>query len=260
MTFQNAALICVVGLAGACAGSFIDAAAYRTVRDKKWWGAERSACASCGAAISARDLVPVLSYIALRGKCRSCGAGIPKRHLYTETVSAALAMLFTAYFGFTWALAYALAALVFLLFHSLTDIEDGYIYDSWVAAMAVAAFALRLGGGVAALIDGAAGAVLGFCSIYAIVLLSRGGMGSGDATLAAGIGALFGWKLAILALYGGFVVGGIWAAVMLAAKKISRKDPVPLGPFLAVGCAAALFTYRFVFAFFGVAPNFPWDL
>jgi prepilin signal peptidase PulO-like enzyme (type II secretory pathway) len=260
MTMQKIILALFAGALGACLGSFADAAAYRTVRDLKWWGGARSACEKCGNTIAARDLIPMISYIALRGECRNCGAKISKRHILTEITSALLAALFAVTFGPSYALVFSIVALFFLTFHSLTDLESGYIYDSWVAAMAAAGLLLRVAGGVPAVIDGLAGALLGFCSIYAIVIASGGGMGSGDATLAAGIGALFGWKLAIAALYGGFLAGGAYALPMLIAKKIDRKDAVPLGPFLAAGCAAALLTYRAVFEFIGIMPNWPWNI
>ena len=59
---------------GASFGSFACAAASRTEAGAKWWGTERSRCDSCGAALAPRDLVPVLSFLALRGRCRFCGA------------------------------------------------------------------------------------------------------------------------------------------------------------------------------------------
>ena len=65
---------------GAVIGSFINAAAMRTVADKKWWGNERSVCDSCGRILSALELIPVVSYIVLGGKCRTCGKKIAPRH------------------------------------------------------------------------------------------------------------------------------------------------------------------------------------
>lgn len=57
---------------GAVIGSFINAAAMRTVSEKKWWGSERSVCDSCGRVLTSPDLIPVISYIVLGGRCRSC--------------------------------------------------------------------------------------------------------------------------------------------------------------------------------------------
>ena len=243
---------------GACLGSFINAAAMRTVAEKKWWGSERSVCDSCGRVLTAPDLIPVISYLVLQGRCRSCRERIAPRHFLAECGSGILGALFVWRFGLTPALAFSFLALPFLLFHTLTDLETGYIYDAWSLAMAVSGLALRLWGGVPALIDGAVGASIGGVLIVAIILLSRGGMGIGDATMMAGIGAIFGWKMTILCLYAGFMCGGVVIIPLLLAKKVSRKDAVPLGPFLAAGCVVAIFSAEYVFARFGHVLPWPW--
>ena len=117
----------------------------------------------------------------------------------------------------------------------------------------------RLSGGFSALIDGAMGAALGFLFIYSIVLLSRGGMGMGDAMMMLGVGALLGWKLTILSLYLGFMSSGAIVIPLLAAKKLSRKDAVALGPYLAAGCILAIFTGRFIFEYLGFSLGWPWS-
>ncbi len=85
-------IIAMIGafLIGACMGSFINAVAMRTVLEKKWWGSERSLCDSCGETLEPRDLVPIISYLLLKGKCRHCGKRIPVRHFAAELVSAVL--------------------------------------------------------------------------------------------------------------------------------------------------------------------------
>lgn len=138
-----------------------------------------------------------------------------------------------------WAL--AAAALCFAEFHALTDLSDGYIYDRAVAASLAAALALRLPYGVLAgakeiLLGTAAGAV----PLALLVLLTRGGMGWGDVSLMAGLGALLGWKLTALTLYGGIVSGGVAALFLLLAKRVGRKDALPLAPFLLIGLLFAL--------------------
>ena len=258
MDGMNCVYIFIGFLFGACLGSFINVAAMRTVAEKKWWGSERSVCDSCGRVLTFVDLIPVVSFLALRGRCRTCGAKIHPRHFLAETGAGILGALFVWRFGLAPALAFAFLSLPFLLFHTLTDFESGYIYDSWSLAMVVAGLVLRIWGGVPALIDGAIGAAIGGVFIIAIVLVSRGGMGVGDATMMAGIGAIFGWKMAILCLYSGFMCGGVVVIPLLIMKKVSRKDAIPLGPFLAAGCVVAMFCVRPVFARFGYVLPWPW--
>lgn len=245
-------------LTGAVIGSFINAAAMRTIAGKKWWGSERSVCDSCGRILSAPDLIPVVSYLVLQGRCRTCRQPIAPRHFLTEFGAGVLGALFVWRCGVTPALAFAFTAMFFLLFHTLTDIESGYIYDVWALAMAAAGVVLRLFGGFPALLDGALGAALGFGAIYAIVLVSRGGMGVGDAMLMMGVGAVFGWRPTVLCLYLGFMTGGLIVIPLLLMKKISRKDCIPLGPFLAAGSILTIFFMRPIFEYLGFALKWPW--
>lgn len=245
-------------LLGAVVGSFTNAAAMRTIDDKKWWGSERSVCDHCSRILTPVDLIPVMSYILLRGRCRTCHKLIAPRHFIAEVGAGTIGALFVWYFKLTPALIFSFTALLFLLFHTLTDLESGYIYDSWAIAMAVSGIIIRVWGGIPALIDGLTGAAVGFSFIYAIVLISRGGMGMGDALLMLGIGALFGWKMTILSLYLGFMTGGLVVIPLLIMKKVSRKDSIPLGPFLAAGGILAIFAARSVFEYLGFNLSWPW--
>jgi len=92
--------------------------------------------------------------------------------------------------------------------------------------------------------------------------VSRGGMGWGDALLMAGIGGAVGWRYCAFGMYLGFIVGGVVVVPLLIAKKLKRKDAVPLGPFLAVGCVLVLFVgsalVRHFGEFIGYNPGWPW--
>ena len=243
---------------GAALGSFANAAAMRTDAGKKWWGKERSVCDACGRALSARDLVPLLSFVALGGRCRSCGAKIPPRHFFAEIVGAALLSLLAWRFGPAPAFLFAAAALPFAAFHSLTDLYTGYIYDSWAIAMAVCGLVMRLPHGLSAVVDGALGAAAGFAVIGAIIIVSRGKMGVGDAMLMLGIGAFMGLKMTLISLYLGFLAGGAVVLPLLAAKRVTRKSAIPLGPFLCAGMFFAMLFGGAMLYFLGFAASWPW--
>lgn len=247
---------------GACVGSFINAAAMRTVLDRKWWGSERSVCDTCGAVLGASELIPVISFILLRGKCRHCGARIPIRHFAAELAAGTLAACLFARWGLSMALAMSLIVLFFSLFNSMTDLENGFIYDVWALAPCALGLLLRLTESLAAAGDGVLGALLGGGLIALIIILSRGGMGWGDAMLMAGLGGCLGWRYTAITLYAGFMLGGIVILPLIALKKVSRKDAIPLGPFLAAGGITALFfgdaaLSRLVWLI-DAAPAWPW--
>lgn len=85
------------------------------------------------------------------------------------------------------------------------------------------------------------GILLGGGVFLAIILASGGGMGGGDLKLGAMLGAFLGWKALLFALFVAVVLGGVLAIALLASGLRKRKDPIPFGPFLALGGAMALF-------------------
>ncbi len=243
---------------GAALGSFANAAAMRTAAEKKWWGRERSVCDSCGRTLSSCDLIPVVSFIVLQGRCRVCRARIPLRHFAAELSCGALAAIFVWRFGLTPALAFAAFSVPFIAFHTLTDLDTGYIYDSWAIAMAACGMLLRAVHGWGGLLDGLFGALAGFGVIGTIIIASRGRMGLGDAVLMLGVGAFMGFRLTLLSLYIGFMSGGLVVIPLLLAKRVTRKTAVPLGPFLCAGMAFAMLFGEKILSYLGYTAQWPW--
>lgn len=180
------------------------------------------------------------------------------RALFSELFCAVFCSLFVWRFNSPLALLLSFTALAFLLFHSLTDIMNGYIYDLPVLAMAAAGIFFRFWGGTPALIDGAMGAAAGFAVIFAIGLITRGAMGTGDAMLMFGTGALLGWRLTLMAVYCGFIIGGLFVIPLLITRKIKTKDAIPFAPFLAAGSLLSLLTGEWVYALMGLGFVWPW--
>lgn len=140
----------------------------------------------------------------------------------------------------------------------MTDIENGYIYDLGILMMVVCAVLLRLWGGVPALINGAYGAATGFVIIYIIIVLTRGAMGTGDAMLMMGTGALLGWRLTLTVIYFGFIIGGLYVIPLLFTKRLRTKDSVPLAPFFACGGLISIFTGKWIYLLLGMPLLWPW--
>lgn len=243
---------------GASMGSFLNVVASRTLEDRSWWGKERSICPRCGEPLKWKDLIPVISYLMLRGRCRYCNTPIPSRYFIAEITGAVVGGFLAFRWGMSYAAIIALLTAYGLLLNGITDLYSGYIYDLYALIPGIAAIALRVAGGWPAILDGIAGAALGFGIIALIILISRGGMGWGDANLMAGTGAALGWKMTGVALYLGFMTGGIIAIILLLLKIVKRKDAIPLGPFLAAGGLFALLFGPAVLGYFGINPGWPW--
>ena len=207
-----------------------------------------SACGYCGLRLGPLDLVPVFSWLALRGKCRQCHTSIGIEPLVLEVSTGALFGLTAWHFGNSWrtpAFCVLIAGLVAL---SWIDLRTKRLPREITYTTAAIGFPLLC---VAALVEHeprriatmALGAALALGAMGVIYLASRGGMGDGDVRLAPLLGAYLGWLnpgLALVGLFFGFVVGAAVGLALMVAKKAGRRTAVPFGPFLALGTVLAL--------------------
>jgi leader peptidase (prepilin peptidase)/N-methyltransferase len=207
-----------------------------------------SHCSACNRRLAAKDLIPIFSYLWLRGRCRYCGAAIPRRILWVELGTAVLFGLACWRFGVNIELAVALFYICILMVLMVIDWEKGLILNKIVlpaigASIVIsAAFSIFLPDvEIVPFIGRAAiGGGIGLVIFLLIVIVSRGGMGWGDVKLAALIGLATGFPLVFIALLIGVVMGGVVAALLLVFKIKKHKEAIPFGPFLAIAAIATL--------------------
>lgn len=226
---------------GLVAGSFLTVVIERVPRGASvvW---PRSSCPHCGRPIAARDLVPVLGWILLRGRCRRCAAPIPATYPLVEAVTALAWVAVYARFGPTWAFAQGAVLLTLLVAVTVIDLRHHLIPNRLLLAGAAVAGPLTLGAGLVPWADALLGAMTCGGLLLAVAVLSRGGMGGGDVKLGALLGLVLGWRLGLLALAVGFVAGALVASALLLSGRKRRRDAIAFGPFLAAGAAVALFS------------------
>lgn len=232
-------LYALCALAGACVFSFGNVLVYRVPRGMDFVRG-RSACPSCGHELAARDLVPVVSWLALRGRCRYCGAPISARYTVVELVGAVCGVLAAFVWGFAPQALVGFAFLFVLMVIALIDGDTKTIPNGLVIAVAV----IGLAGLVwpvadATLLDRAIGVVAVSVPLF-LLALATGGFGGGDVKLMAAVGLVLGWRLTVLAFFVGVVAGGVYAVWLLARKRVKRTDAIAFGPFLCGGAACAL--------------------
>ncbi len=200
----------------------------------------RSHCPTCRTVLAARDLVPVLSYLLLRGRCRYCSAPIPLRVLLVEAGTGLTLVLLWVRYGMSPHFAFvALVACVFIVAlvvdfeHQL--IPNRLVYPAIGAALLAAPFALGPD-----LPQALWGGLMGLGLLSLIFVVYPKGMGLGDAKLATLIGLVVGFPLVLLALFLSFVLGGAVGAAYVLARRVGMKEAIPFAPFLAVGGMVAL--------------------
>ncbi|MEX0825172.1 MAG: prepilin peptidase [Acidimicrobiia bacterium] len=240
-------IIALAGLAGMLVGSFLNVIAHRVPV-----GASvvkpASRCPRCGSEIRARDNIPVLSWILLRGRCRDCSAPISVRYPVVELATAALLAATAAVIGESWVLLAYLwfAALTFVL--SLVDIDhkrlpNRILYPGTVVGAVLLAAGATADGDLSSLWRGLSGGVAYFAVLLLVALLARGGFGMGDVKLAFVLGlfaAFRSWETLAVAVFGAFVLGGLASILLLTLTKASRKDAIPFGPWLVLGSWLAI--------------------
>lgn len=258
MAFTGIDTIALVGAAGIglILGSFLNALLFRFNTGKSVL-AGRSACMRCGHALGARDLVPVLSFVFLRGRCRYCRSKISWQYPAVEAAAGLLAVLVYLTTGPTVWCAYWTLVWLVLLFIVVYDLRH-YIIP-WSASLTLMALALA---GVALTYAGQpggaagewwSGLVLG-APLLLISLVSRGRwMGWGDGFLELSLGWLLGISMGLTALLMSFWTGAVIGVLLLllAKNRYTMRSEVPFAPFLILGCGLAYFLHVDLF------PNLP---
>lgn len=227
-----------VFLLGLAVGSFLNVCIYRLPRGGSLVSPP-SRCGACGARLKPRDLVPVLSYLALGGRCRHCGAAFPARYAAVELMTGLLFVWCRVAAGPGLATAKALVLTAFLVVIAFIDYDHRIIPDRLLLWLAGAGAAINLAGR-ADWPDALAGALSGGGVMLLIAVFSRGGLGGGDVKFAAALGLWLGWQQTLLALLLAFVVGGLAGGLLVLAGIKGRRDFIPFGPFMAGGAFAGL--------------------
>ncbi len=245
------ALFC--GVLGLIIGSFLNVVIWRLPRDESVVSPP-SACPGCGAVIKARDNIPVLSWVLLRGRCRSCGEPISKRYPLVELGTGALFALVAAWStsesgGLSWALPaylYLAAISVALLMIDLDvhRLPDAIVLPSYVVLGALLTLASALEGNWPAMVRAVIGMAALWGFYFLLAVLRPGGMGYGDVKLAGVLGMVLAWHswgAFAVGAFLGFLLGGALSMVLLLAKVVTRKTGIPFGPFMLVGAFLGLF-------------------
>ena len=159
-----------------------------------------SHCPGCGHGIAARDNIPVLSYLLLRGRCRHCRIPISLRYPLIELLTAVLSVIVAWRFGVTWQAAAAIPLTWALIALTFIDFDHKLLPDAITLPLLWCGLLLNLGGLFTDLPSAVIGAVAGYLSLWLVyhafrLLTGKEGMGYGDFKLLAAFGAWLGWQL-----------------------------------------------------------------
>lgn len=226
---------------GLIIGSFLNVCIYRIPIEKSI-SYPPSHCTSCTHKLKPLDLIPVLSYIFLKGKCRYCNDKISIRYPIIEIVNAILYVLIYLNFGMEFITIKYLFIVSFSIVVAMIDYDTQFVYSSTTIFGMIMGILFIVIQGIMyknGVFDFLLGGIIGALIIWAIVFTTKG-MGEGDVEIAAVFGLFLGVKGIIVGLFLGIVIGGIVGIIILLLKLKKAKDKIAFGPFIVIGCLISM--------------------
>lgn len=233
-----------VFLLGLCVGSFLNALIDRIPRNESVFKG-RSYCEKCNKKLGAFDLIPVLSFILLKGRCRYCHFPIS---FYYPVIELTTGILFVLSSIFLPTFNFQLSIFNFFIISSLivvffTDLRYGIIPDKVLYPAIILSSVFLIFNSQLSTLNYLASALGAFLFLLILFLITRGrGMGFGDVKLVFLMGLILGFPKIIIALYLAFLTGALVSIILVIwGKKKLKGGIIPFGPFLVLGTLAAFF-------------------
>lgn len=252
-------MIVIFAVLGLLVGSFVYATVWRlhmqeqakSTKSKKKYSISkgRSQCPNCKHQLAWYDLIPLASWLILGGKCRYCKKPISIEYPLTEISTSALFVWFSLFWQFNGLANYIqfglwlaiLTGLIMLTIYDLRWFELPHQIIYTLIGLAAVLLVIRaFSGDVGTFFSGIGAALVAGGFFYGLHAISDGKwMGGGDVKLAFLMGLLLGFQKLLLAMMIGFISAAILSGILIAAKKLTRKDMIPFGPFLIAGTILA---------------------
>ena len=239
---------------GSGVGSFLSVLIYRIHHGEPGIVKGRSRCTSCKQQLKARDLIPLLSFLFLRGRCRSCSKEISYMYPLIELFTGVMFVLFFLKFPFLdGALLFNEQNLVLFLLHGFYsavliftffyDLKYMEVVDGMLLPAILIGLIATLGAPATPnMIDALLGAALGGGFFALQWGVSRGRwVGGGDIRIGAFMGVILGWQLTVTALVVSYLLGSIVAVGVALKQNKLHGVRMPLAPLLVVGTFISFF-------------------
>lgn len=228
-------------------GSFINALVWRMRKKRKWWGSERSICPKCKHKLSAQDLIPIISWLVLKGKCRYCHKPISIQYPLVELLTAVLFGISYCFWpvGFSSLGLLAFIVWLFCIVVMVALLVYDYLWlllpNKMVSILTIASLILVVlmainNQSLSYMINALVAGLVFFGLLFGLLQISDGKwIGGGDVKMAFALGLIAGSATkAILLLFLASFIGSLLTVPLLITKRLSLKAKVPFGPLLII--------------------------
>lgn len=228
-------------LYGIVVGSFLNVVIYRVPKHESVVKV-RSHCMKCGYNLKWYDLIPVFSYIGLKGRCRSCGEKISPQYPVIEAANGLIWLVTVMIKGVNvesllYCLLYSALLSLSIIDWRTFEIPIGFNY--FIGVLGIINLLLNLKDWPLYII----GAVCVSGLLFLIYLATKGrGIGGGDVKLMATTGLLLGWKVIIFSLAAGCLAGAITHVIRMRVSKVDKV--LAMGPYLSIGIFLCSLIFR----------------
>ncbi len=241
---ENIFVYSVVVILGLIIGSFLNVVIYRLPKNESI-AYPPSHCQQCHKQLSPLELIPLFSYLFLRGRCKGCGVKISPRYPFIETLNALLYVIvfYINGMGLDVDTLFAFGLVSLLIVVTFIDLDHLLIPNKITAsilALVVSQSVIQLllnQSSLSDLLDRIYGLLLGGGLFLLIAIVTNGAMGGGDIKLMGALGYYFGFVHTLGLIFFSFIIGGTLSIILVVFKVKSRKDMIPFGPFI---CLAAI--------------------
>lgn len=231
----------IIYILGLCVGSFLNVAVFR-IREGESVVRGRSRCQSCEEPINARDLVPVMSFLILKGRCRKCKSILSWQYPIVELVTGVLFFLAFQIHGLSITFVRDAVFMSYLIIIFVYDLRHMLIIDRFTIPAMIFAVIVNLWLGVIPAWLILVGGLVLAAFFWIQFLISKGTwVGGGDIRMGALMGFMLGLEHGLVALFLAYVMGAIVGVGLLVTGKANRKTPIPFGTFLATATVVVLF-------------------
>ncbi len=230
-------LIFILGL---IIGSFLNTCIYRIPMGRSVVY-PFSRCPACDGRLPWYHMVPMVSFVLLKGRCGLCDGKISKQYPLIELINAGLYIIAFHRQDISILFFKSVLLISLAIVASAIDLKERIIPNGLTGFGLVAGLVFPIVFNNCSAADALSGFAIGGGTLLIIAIISRGNLGGGDIKLMAVVGLFVGWRSTLVALFVSFISGGCFGIFMLITGKKKGKDQVPFGPFISGAAIVALF-------------------